>query len=607
MKTIKTKSLVEGVKTLDKAVDVSKRAKNAYIRTKETAEGTKQTNHISPTDYASDKVESTTQAVAKDVADYAVKAPKRAYDSAVRAKRQFQKARNQQHLDVKTRSTTSSRSSNIDGSATPSRSTMPSRNISPDRSATSSRSTPRSTPRATQSTHNAARASRGVNKTVRGVNRASKTVKSTAKGQIKATRRTVKTATQTGRTTIKTAQQAAKAAQKSAQAAAKAARVAAKAAKVAAKTAVKLTKLAIKAVIALVKAIIAAVKGLIAAIAAGGWVAVVVILVICLIALIVGSVFGIFFSSEPNPETGQSINSVIAEINDEFETQLDTIINSNPHDLLDMSGSRALWKHVLAIYTVRTVTDPDNPMEVAMMTDEKAQILRNVFWDINSITYEVIEFEVEVDELDDDGLPTGETYIEITTVLVIRITGKTINEISTEYGFNAEQREWLEELLKPEYNSLWNALLYGITSIGDGTMIEIAESQIGNVGGETYWQWYGFNDRVPWCACFVSWVADQVGFIEAGIIPKFASCAVGVSWFQARGQWQESGYTPAPGDLIFFDWQGDGIVDHVGIVERVEGNTVHTIEGNSSDSVRRRSYSLDSNRIFGYGIPAYNG
>jgi len=244
-------------------------------------------------------------------------------------------------------------------------------------------------------------------------------------------------------------------------------------------------------------------------------------------------------------------------------------------------------------------------MDVATMNAEKAQLLRNVFWDMNTIVHQLDYYHVEFDVLDEDGIPTGETYIETTTVLRINIVGKSVNEITALYGFDTSQRAWLEELLKPEYHSLWNTLLYGVTSIGDGSMVEIAASQIGNVGGEPYWRWYGFSSRVAWCATFVSWVADQAGYIEAGSFPRFASCAVGVQWFRSRGLWQGRGYTPAPGDIIFFDWQPDGVVDHVGIVERVEGGYVHTIEGNSSDSVRRRSYRLDSNRIVGYGVPAY--
>ena len=103
-----------------------------------------------------------------------------------------------------------------------------------------------------------------------------------------------------------------------------------------------------------------------------------VVVIICMIAMLVGSVFGIFFSSEPDPSSGLTVNGVISEINTEFTEQIDAIISANPHDLLDMSGARAGWIQVLAVYSVRTVSDPDNPMEVATMNDEKADILRTV-------------------------------------------------------------------------------------------------------------------------------------------------------------------------------------------------------------------------------------
>ena len=136
-------------------------------------------------------------------------------------------------------------------------------------------------------------------------------------------------------------------------------------------------------------------------------------------------------------------------------------------------------------------------------------------------------------------------------------------------------------------------------------MIEAAIAQLGNVGGEAYWRWYGFDEYVPWCACFVSWVADQCGFIESGAMPRVSLCDDGVAWFVARGQWAGSGHAPSPGAIIFFDWDGDGISDHVGIVERVEGATVHTIEGNTDNSVARRDYPLNSPSIQGYGVPRY--
>ena len=146
----------------------------------------------------------------------------------------------------------------------------------------------------------------------------------------------------------------------------------------------------------------------------------------------------------------------------------------------------------------------------------------------------------------------------------------------------------------------------GFEGIGDAGIVEVAASQIGNVGGEPYWSWYGFNGRVEWCACFVSWCAHNCGYIEAGIIPKFAGVGTGIEWFKDRHQWQKRGYQPKPGDIIFFDWDGDGLGNHVGIVESSDDTYVYTIEGNSGDKCCRRTYFLHSSVIMGYGIPAYS-
>ena len=143
------------------------------------------------------------------------------------------------------------------------------------------------------------------------------------------------------------------------------------------------------------------------------------------------------------------------------------------------------------------------------------------------------------------------------------------------------------------------------TGIGNQAIVQVALSQEGNVGGQPYWSWYGFDSRVEWCACFVSWCAEQCGYIDAGIIPKFALCSDGAAWFARRGQFQDGSYVPAAGDIIFFDWGGNGDVDHVGIVESVVDGRVHTIEGNSGDRCRRRNYSIGYYEIYGYGTPAY--
>ena len=138
--------------------------------------------------------------------------------------------------------------------------------------------------------------------------------------------------------------------------------------------------------------------------------------------------------------------------------------------------------------------------------------------------------------------------------------------------------------------------------IGNNNIVQIAQSQIGNIGGRPYWSWYGFNGRVEWCACFVSWVMNEAGLIEKGTVPKFAYCPTGIQWFKEHQQWKSKGSIPQPGDIIFFDWEQDGISDHVGIVEKVENNIVYTIEGNSiNDECRQRNYGVNSQYICGYG------
>ena len=134
-------------------------------------------------------------------------------------------------------------------------------------------------------------------------------------------------------------------------------------------------------------------------------------------------------------------------------------------------------------------------------------------------------------------------------------------------------------------------------------IVEVALSQIGNVGGEPYRTWYGCSTHVEWCAIFVSWCADQAGYINAGVMPKFSYCPTGISWFQTNGVWQKRDYTPSPSDIIFFDWENDGVSDHVGIVERVEGSFVWTLEGNSDDMCHQHRYPIGSSEICGYGLP----
>lgn len=145
----------------------------------------------------------------------------------------------------------------------------------------------------------------------------------------------------------------------------------------------------------------------------------------------------------------------------------------------------------------------------------------------------------------------------------------------------------------------------------DGDIVAVAQTQIGVTGGDPYWSWYGFDSRVEWCACFVSWCADQVGYIEEGKTPKFSACSDGIAWYKEKQSWFDNTeyFVPFPGDIIFFDWKDkstgnqDGVSDHVGIVKTYdpENKKIYIIEGNSNDECKERIYDKNDIQILGFG------
>ncbi len=137
--------------------------------------------------------------------------------------------------------------------------------------------------------------------------------------------------------------------------------------------------------------------------------------------------------------------------------------------------------------------------------------------------------------------------------------------------------------------------------LGNGDIVSIAKSQVGNVGGRKYWEWYGFDQHVEWCAIFVSWSANESGDLNV-IIPKFSRVEDGIAWFKNKGKWQTGNYIPKSGDLIFFDWNQDNDPDHVGIVEKIDDNYIYTVEGNSNDECRENIYLKTTNVFYGFGI-----
>ena len=598
MADIKTRDAVKGtIKTIDKAIIASERMKSAYVGIKEKAEQGYYADENSATEYAADRISYAADRV-KDEGIHQFnkqgqKAVKTTQENIGKAKDKITDFKQSRAVKAAEQKATQNMS---EQHGLQIRHGAASRSSAPDVSQTAK----------SQLIKTRQQGQKMIKTTARN---AEKAVKATAKGTVKTTEKGIKTAQATSKAAIKTTETSVKTVQTAAKASAKTAQKAAQAAKPTAKATVAAVKAAVKATIAAVKAIIAGVKVLVAAIAAGGWIAVVIIIVICLIALIAGSVFGIFFSGEDSGN-GMTMQSVVREINAEYDNRLDEIQSSTTYDVLEMSGNRAVWKEVLAVYSVKTTTDPDNPQEVATMDEGKKQLLSGIFWEMNEISSRTeSKTETQITESDDGHGNIVQTETTVTrTYLYITVSHKTADEMADLYGFNEEQRQQLSELLAEENNSLWSAVLYGI-SVGDGEIVTVALSQVGNVGGQPYWSWYGFDGRVEWCACFVSWCANECGYIDSGVIPKFAGCVNGVQWFKDRGRWQDNSFEPSAGQIIFFDWDDengqDGVSDHTGIVEKVENGIVYTVEGNSGDTCRQKQYPIGYYEILGYGVPAY--
>ena len=224
---------------------------------------------------------------------------------------------------------------------------------------------------------------------------------------------------------------------------------------------------------------------------------------------------------------------------------------------------------------------------------------------------------------DEDGNSHSDTYtVEVPYnyyILNVKLTNRPINSFVSEL-LTAEQLEMYRVYLETSGNKplifgggspdvsasedLSGVQFVNGTRPGNTAIVDIAKRQVGNVGGQPYWSWYGFNSRVEWCACFVSWCYGQMGLSE----PRFAACqSQGIPWFTSRGQWGARGYENiAPGDAIFFDWDLDGSADHVGLVIGTDGSRVYTVEGNSGDACKIKSYPLDYACIKGYGLMNWN-
>ena len=298
-----------------------------------------------------------------------------------------------------------------------------------------------------------------------------------------------KVVTKGTKTAIKTGKSVAKKTEKVAKESVKASQRALKLARETAKQTARTTKAVVKATISVIKGIIAATKALISLIVAGGWVAMVIIIIICLIGLLVGSIFGIFFSSEKTSSNAITMKDVIAECNQEFSDKLQTIQDQNPHDDYVLDGNMATWKDVLIIYTVKQANGFDGG-EVITMDDNKKALVKQIFWEMNSLSS-----EVRTEKVTEQGVNTDEMPKEVEKrVLHIKITSKNAGQMKNDYHFNAAQIRQYNELSSSEYNSLWGGVIYGLNNTGEfinwrqagqswsNIRIGNTSSTIGNIG-----------------------------------------------------------------------------------------------------------------------------
>ena len=368
-----------------------------------------------------------------------------------------------------------------------------------------------------------------------------------------------------------------------------------------AKDTVRNSKRFARAVATSVKAIITGTKALISAIIAGGWVAIVVILICCLF----GAAFYFFGDS-----SSENYTPVSAEVE-----AYDNVIRDYAKQY-DMSEYVELVKAVMMQESAGLGTDPMQASECAYNKKypHTAGSIKDPNYSIecgmqqlkDCLELSSVESPVDMEHirLALQGYNFGTGYI---TWAIKEDGGYTVANASKFSDEQAKKNGWTSYGDKQYVSHVLRYYPFGSYNYGVGNTLitQVALQEVGNKGGQKFWSWYGFTNHVEWCACFVSWCADQGGYIKEGIIPKFSYVPTGVNWFKDRGQWQKRSYTPASGDIIFFDWEGDGGVDHVGLVERCENGTVYTIEGNSKDECRQKQYAVGSQLILGYGIPKY--
>ncbi len=606
MADIKTRDAVKGtIKTIDKSAVAAERMKDAFIRTKEKAESSTSPTENSPEEYAADRVTGSAEAVtfgaAHEFDKHGRKAVQDTKENIAKAKDYLEQRRAAQPQEA-AKNAAEKAQETAHAAQQPSQTVIyPSAAPTPSRTPTTPAETPQPSPAGAR---------------IKTIDRQRMTIRTresshavikqpTRTGGIRAVKgsaRTVKTAEQSSRAAIKTSEQAARTAQASAKATVKTAERTAQAARAAAKTAAETAKRAAEATAKAIKAIIAETKALIEAIVAGGWISVMIILIVVML----GVAISLFGSGSGN----SSYTPVSAEV--EAYTPIIRIY-------AQQYGVGEYVELIKAIMMQESGGRGDDPMQASesgyntryphspnAITDPEYSIDVGVQTIADSLRQADVESPIDMDniKLALQGYNYGNGFISwaranyggYTPIAAIEFSDMMAARMGwSGYG----DKQYPAHVLR--YYPIGRAFTVG----GNQAIVEVALTQVGNEGGQPYWSWWGLSYRVEWCAIFVSWCADQCGYLDAGVLPKMEGVRPYVDWFMERGQWQGRDYEPSPGDIIFFDWESDGLADHVGIVERVEDGLIYTVEGNSGDRCVENRYYLSSAPVCGFGLPLY--
>ena len=606
MADIKTRDAVKGtIKTIDKSAVAAERMKDTFIRTKEKAESSTSPTENSPEEYAADRVTGSAEAVtfgaAHEFDKHGRKAVQDTKENIAKAKDYLEQRRAAQPQEAAKKAAEKAQETACAAQQPSQTVTYSNAAPTPARAPTTPAETPQPSPAGAR-----IKTIDRQRMTIRTRESTRATIKQPIKaGQVKTIKgasRTVKTAEQSSRAAIKTSEQAARTAQASAKATVKTAERTAQAARATAKTATETAKRAAEATAKAIKAIIAGTKALIEAIIAGGWISVMIILIVVMLGVAI-SLFGSGSSNSSYTPVSAEVEAYTPIIRiyaqqygvGEYVELIKAIMmqesGGQGNDPMQCSecGFNTRYPHY-----PNGITDPEYSIDVGIQNLADCLQLSSV------------ESPIDLDRISLalQGYNYGSGYIywalanyggysELNAIEFSDMMAARIG--SAGYGDKA----YVSHVLR--YYPIGRIFM----GAGNMAIVAVAQSQIGNVGGEPYWRWWGLSHRVEWCAIFVSWCADQCGYLDAGVLPKTAGVRPYVDWFKERGQWQGREYEPVPGDIIFFDWEGDGLADHVGIVEKTENGLVYTIEGNTGDKCAERRYTVGREPIYGFGHPIH--